>query len=93
MDEMTSLGLRKRWRGMARRRLMALRGRIDRRIERLEEKQQALRIVASKRGQAYEQRGARPAAEEPVPVTGPAIAVEEAKRPARRRASRRRTTP
>ena len=87
---MTSLGIRKRWRGMVRRRLMSIRGRIDSRIERLEEKQQAIGIVASKRGQARE--GVRPTTDESVPVTGPAVAVE-AKRPTRRRAPQRRTTP
>jgi len=65
---------------------MALRGRVDRRIERLEEKQQTLHMKTAK-------RGAEPAAEEPVPVTGPATTVVEAKRPSRRRPSRRRSTP
>ncbi|HUS82674.1 MAG TPA: hypothetical protein VM013_05380 [Dehalococcoidia bacterium] len=80
------MGLRQRWRGMMRRRLMALRGRIDRRIERLDEKRQRLATKVTK-------RGAKPAVEEPVPVTGPAAAVGEAKRPSRRRPSRRRPTP
>ena len=80
---MTLLGLRKRWRGMMRRRLMGLRGRIDRRIERLDEKRQRLDVKVAK-------TGAKPAVEEPVPVTGPAAAVSEAKRPSRRRPSRRR---
>jgi hypothetical protein len=79
---MTSLGLRKRWRGMMRRRLMAIRGRIDRRIERLEEKEQALGMTTAK-------RGAEPRAREPAPVTGPAAVVEEVKRPGRRTTRRR----
>jgi hypothetical protein len=83
---MTPLEIRKRWRGMMRRRLMGLRGRIDRRIERLEEKQQRLDMKVAK-------RGAEPATKETsVPVTGPATPVVEAKRPSRRRTSRRRPT-
>ena len=48
VDEMTLQGLRKRWRGMLRRRLMGLRGRIDRRIERLDEKRQRLDVKVAK---------------------------------------------
>ena len=70
---------------MVRRRLMGLRGRIDRRIERLDEKRQRLDVKVAK-------TGARPAVEEPVPVTGPAATVSEAKRPSRRRPARRRPT-
>ena len=75
---MTLLGLRQRWRGIVRRRLMGLRGRIDRRIDRLEEKRHRLDVKVAK-------TGAKPATEEPVPVTGPAAPVGEAKRPSRRR--------
>jgi len=56
---MTPLGLRKRWRGMMRRRLMGLRGRIDRRIERLDEKRQRLDVKVAKTGHAYWQAGLR----------------------------------
>ncbi len=74
---MTPLGLRKRWRGMVRRRLMSLRGRVDRRIERLDERKQALdmRVTA---------RGAEPQPKEPVPVTGPDSGETEVQRLERR---------
>jgi hypothetical protein len=48
---------------------MSLRGRIDRRIERLDEKKQALYLKTST-------EGAEPQARTPVPVTGPAEEVE-----------------
>lgn len=76
------MGFRDRLRGIARRRLMVVRGRIDRRIERLDEKRQRLDARIAKRGE-------EPATEETsVPVTGPAAPVAEAKRPSRRRPSR-----
>ena len=67
-------GLRDRWHGLVRRRLVKLRGRLDRRIERLDEKQQMLATQSLK---------AQPPVEEEA-------AVSEAKRPPRRRSPRRR---
>jgi hypothetical protein len=75
-------GLRHRWHGFLRRRLERLRGRIDRRIARLDEKEQHL-----KRAPAKVEREAQPSAE------GPAAPVSEPKRPARRRATRGRAAP
>ena len=56
---------------------MSLRGRIDHRIERLDEKKQALdmRVTA---------RGAEPRPEKPVPVTGPDSGEIEVQRLERR---------
>jgi len=53
-------GLRHRWHGLLRRRLERLRGRIDRRIARLEEKEQHLKRAPTK-----------PEGEGPAPPTRP----------------------
>jgi hypothetical protein len=59
------MGLRERLRGITRRRLMRLRGRVDKRIDRLEQKRQRLDARLEKRALEPKEEGP---AEEPPPT-------------------------